>query len=263
MNQDFKQKLLEIINNNSEELIQNWISLFDNERKDDEHRHYDDFLGFFEECIESDLNPNSDEAQALKHFLKKLQEIIGDNTFFHFRDSVYTCFLKFPILKVLGTTEEFKYENIKILTSFFEALTSSLIVEILQENKSFQEVSMTELAEREAPISEIWDGVLMVSIVGTLDSNRILQIIDKVLDYLEKKEYSNVIVDISAIYDMNSEVANQIIKLNNSIHYMGVKPHITGITPNIAKSLTHLNISLGDVKTFATTKKAMHTIITE
>jgi anti-anti-sigma regulatory factor len=263
MNPEFKSKLQIIVQEHSEELIQEWIEYVDAEYKDDEHRHYDDFLGFFEECIESDLNPHSDEALALKHFLKKLQEIVGEEFFFNFHGSIYTCYLKFPLLHMIEQKELLSYENIKTLTHFFESLTSNLILEILRDNKKTQESSFQELEEREAPISEIWDGVLLLSIVGTLDSNRILQIIDKVLLKLQEKEYSSVIVDISSIFDMNSEVANQIIKLNNSVHYMGVTPYISGITANIAKSLTHLNISLGDVRTYATTKKAMQAILQE
>ncbi|MCX6051790.1 MAG: STAS domain-containing protein [Campylobacterales bacterium] len=261
MNEKFKTALLDIVQNSSQELTQHWLEYFEDEFKDDEYRRYDDFLGFFEECIESNLDPLSDEAGALKHFLKKVVDIIGEDYFFHFHNSVYTCFLKFPLLKVIEQKGMFTYENVKPITAFFESLTSTLVVELLQQHKSVTLSSTQELAEREAPISEIWDGVLMVSIVGTLDSFRILQIIDKVLTHLEKKEYAHAIVDISAIYDMNSEVANQIIKLNNTIHFMGVTPYITGITPNIAKSLTHLNINLGEVKTYVTTKKAMKIIL--
>ena len=153
------------------------------------------------------------------------------------------------------------YQNVAVLTKFFEALTSKIIVEVLQIQKKIQEQSIQELNQREAPISEIWDGIFMVSIVGTLDSDRVLKIIDKVLDNIELKNTEYVIIDISAIYDINSEVANQIIKLNNAIHFMGATPIMAGITKNIAKSLTHLNISLGDVKTFSTTKLALKNIL--
>jgi len=261
MNEEFKVALLDIIQNNSEELIHEWIVYFDEDHKDDEHRHYDDFLGFFEECVESDLNSQSDEAQALKLFLEKLKDIVGEEEFFNFNNSVYTCFLKFPIFKLLEKRDLFTYENVKPITQFFESLTSGLIINLLSHNKQFKEASIKELAEREAPISEIWDGVLMVSIVGTLDSQRVLQIIDKVLGHLEQDEFSSVIVDISAIFDVNSEVANQLVKLNNAIRFMGCDAYISGLTANIAKSLTHLDISLGDVRTYATTKKAMQTIV--
>ena len=258
---DIKKILKDIIDNESEDLIQYWIDLFDDSEKDEEYRYYDDFLGFFEECVDSNLDPNSDEAQALLHFLRKLIEIKGEEKFFNFKDSVYTCYIKFPILKKLEEKGYFNYEIVSKITLFFESLTSKIIIDILQQNKEIQESAMDELEEREAPISEIWSGVIMVSIVGTLDSNRVLKIIDKVLDRLEKNNIEYVIVDIGAIYDVNSEVSRQIIKLNNAVHFMGSKVYLTGITPSIAKSLTHLDINLGDVKTFSTTKKAMEHII--
>ena len=110
-------------------------------------------------------------------------------------------------------------------------------------------------------MSEILDDVLMVSIVGTLDSQRVLEIMDKVLQNLENRKIDHVIIDIGAIFDVNTEVTNQIIKLNKSIHYMGAKVYITGVTANIAKSLTHLDINLGDIRTFSTTKQAVYKIL--
>ena len=258
---DYKEILKEMIENESEDLIQYWIGLFPDDEKDDEYRYYDDFLGFFEECVENDLDVHSPEAEALKHFLEKLIEIKGEDKFFNFKDSVYTCYLKFPILKKLEEKGIFKFDIVSKITFFFESLTSKIIIELLQQNKEIQQSALEELEEREAPISEIWNGVIMVSIVGTLDSNRVLKIIDKVLDRLEKSNIEHVIVDIGAIYDVNSEVSRQIIKLNNAVHFMGANVYLTGITPSIAKSLTHLDIHLGDVKTFSTTKKAMEYIV--
>jgi rsbT co-antagonist protein RsbR len=261
MNEEFKKNLLKLIQDYSEELIHEWISYSSKTDKDDEYRHYDDFLGFFEECVEADLNPESDETLALKHFLIKVKEIIGETSFFNFKGSIYTCCLKYPILKLLEKKGLFEFNNIRTISSFFENITSSLIMDLIENNKNIQESSIKELEEREAPISEIWDGVLMVSIVGTLDSQRVLKIIDKVLNYLENADFSDVIIDISAIFDVNSEVTNQLMKLNNSVHFMGTNVYVTGITANIAKSLTHLDINLGDIKTYSNTKKALKYIL--
>jgi len=261
MDENLKKLLKEIIKNDSELLVEKWIKYFDEEEKEDEARYYEDFLGFFEECVDSNLDVNSPEAKALKMFLLKIIELIGEEEFFNFKNSVYTCYLKFPIYERMNELKEFKYEYAKTLTEFFEGLTSQIIVEILEKNKAQTEMAMNELEEREAPISEIWDKVLMVSIVGTLDSNRIIKIIDKVLNRLEKNEIKAVIVDIGAIYDVNSEVSRQLMKLNNAIHFMGAEAYLTGITASIAKSLTHLEINLGNIKTFSTTKQAMEYIL--
>lgn len=261
MNEELKMALLDVIKNDSEALINEWINYFDKNQKDDEYRHYDDFLGFFEECVEADLDIKSEEADAMKHFLEKLKDIVGENEFFNFNNSVYTCFLKFPLFKLLEQRDLFNYKNVTPITQFFEALTSSLIINLLSHNKKIQETSMQELADREAPINEVWDGIVMVSVVGTLDSQRVLQIIDKVLHHLEQTNSAHVIVDVGAIFDVNSEVANQLMKLNNAIHFMGSRVYLAGITASIAKSLTHLDINLGDIKTYSTAKKAMEEIL--
>lgn len=261
MKEEIKNVLIDIIENEKESLIHIWIDQFDDNDKDEEYRFYDDFLGFFEECVEADLDIYSDEAEALKLFLIKLVEIKGEDKFFNFKESVYSCYLKFPIFKKMAEKNIFNYDSISKITRFFEGTTSKVIIDFVKKANEIQKNTLSELEEREAPIAQIWHNTLMVSVVGSLDSNRVLKIIDKVLNALEKRNIDYVIVDIGAIHDINSEVARQIIKLNKAIHYMGSIAYLTGITPEIAKSLTHLDIHLGDIKTFSTTQKAMEVII--
>lgn len=249
-----------IIKSNSLELIEEWTSFFDEEQQETQARYYDDFLGFFEECLEEGLDIESDAVSTMTMFLRKLYEILGEEYFFNFKDSVYTCYMKFPIFALLEKHGEFHYPIVKRLTAFFESMTSRMVIMIIHKSKELVHSTSFELEEREAPLSEIYDGVLMVTLVGTLDSNRILKIIDKVLHELENTHISDVIIEINSIYDMNSEISQQIMKLNSAIHFMGSNSYISGVNANIAKSLTHLGISLGDVQTFRTTKEALKAI---
>ena len=260
MNQKIKEQLQNLIKTDSSELIEEWIKFFSESEKEVQSRYYDDFLGFFEECVEENLDVQSESAQTMSMFLGKLYEILGDEYFFNFQESVYTCYMKFPIFAILDKRDEFHYEIAKTLTAFFESMTSKMIIKLLYKNQELVESTNSELEEREAPMSEISEGVLMVTLVGTLDSNRILKIIDKVLKNLENINITDVIVEINSIFDINSEIAQQIVKLNNAIHFMGSRSYISGVNANIAKSLTHLGISLGDVKTYRTTKEAMKSI---
>lgn len=254
---ELRNQLLTIIRSNTSEMIIEWSKFFEPEEKELQSRHYDDFLGFFEECILEGLDLHSDSAQTMALFLNRLCETIGEEYFFNFHNSVYSCYLKFPIFNILDRNDAFHYPLALAITSFFESMTSRIMMSNLHKKREMVLSTTRELEEREAPLSEISDGVLMVTIVGTLDSNRVLMIIDKVLKRLEEDEISHVILEINAIFDMNSEIANQIIKLSNAIHFMGSMAYISGVNANIAKSLTHLGISLGDVKTFSTTKAAM------
>lgn len=226
-------------------------------------RYYADFLSFFDECLQSDLDPMSDEAMALTNFLKKVAEIRGEERFYNFRNSVYTCYLKFPLFKALDNKNLFHFDFAAKMTAFFESLTSRLIFNVLQESNRAQQASSAELSEREAPINEILKGILLVSIVGTLDSNRVIQVIDKILGTLERLESEHVIIDINAIFDVNTEVANQLRKLYNAIVIMGSQAYLTGISKNTAKAMTHLDISVGEVKTFRSTRQAVEFILKE
>jgi anti-anti-sigma regulatory factor len=254
------KKVRTLIQNNSTELIEEWKKFFDESQQEIQARYYDDFLGFFEECLDEDLVIKSDSVASMTMFLGKLYEILGEEYFFNFNNSVYTCYMKFPIFAILDKKGEFHYPVAKLLTAFFESMTSRMIIMIIKKNQELVRSTSFELEEREAPISEIYDGVLMITLVGTLDSNRMLKIIDKVLHKLEIADISDVIIEINSIYDINSEIAQQIMKLNSAIHFMGTNSYISGVNANIAKSLTHLGISLGDIRTFRSTKEAMLTI---
>lgn len=254
MNPEYQNQLLSILQADTSEMINHWTTFFTESEREVQSRYYDDFLGFFEECVKEGLDVTSESAQTMSLFLTKLYDIMGEEYFFNFHNSVYTCFLKFPVFYILDKHNLFHYKLAASMTSFFESMTSRIVITTLQKKKEIALSTTKELEEREAPISEILEGVLMVTIVGTLDSNRILTIIDKVLSRLEGGLIAHVIVDINAIYDMNSEIANQLIKLNNAIHFMGSKAYISGVNANIAKSLTHLAISLGEVKTFGSVK---------
>jgi anti-anti-sigma regulatory factor len=261
MEAEFKEALFKILRESNEELILQWQTLFDPSEFNEQHRYYDDFLGFFEECLENDLYIDTDEYHATVQFLTKLVDVITQEKFFNFRHCHYLAYMPMPILSELEKTEHFTANNIKKINIFFESITAKLMQNILEDKREFEEASIVELDEREAPLSEILDGILMVCIVGTLDSNRILKIIDKILDRLEVGDIEYVVIDISTINDMNSEVAKQILKLNHAISFMGVESYLSGVSKNIAKSLTHLDISLGDLKTFNKTKSAVKAIL--
>lgn len=263
INPELKGLLLESVRENSQVLIREWTDYFRDEDKDAQHRYYADFLAFFEECVEDGLERGSGSANALINYLVKLSEVVGEDLFYNFRDSVYTCFLKFPILHDLDRKGGFNFENAKAMTQFFESLTSNIVLSYIDERRRREGAAQAELEEREAPMGEIWDGVLMVSIVGSIDSHRVLTIIDKVLARLDNSGVRHVIVDIGSISGINSEVTSQLLKLNNAIHFMGARGYLTGITPLIAKSLTHLDIHLGDLRTYASSKDALKDIVSE
>ncbi len=249
--------MFDIILNNEKELIKIWNDLVGNKEYE---RFFDDFLGFFEECIKDDLNLKSDAVDALIIFFNRVKELIGDKKFFNLNDKIFIDVIKETFFIFLEQKEEFNYNNVKKLEDFFEAVEARFIKEYLDKANKLQEIMSNELIKREAPVSEILDGVLLIVLVGMLDSNRVMRIIDLILNKIEKTEAEYVIVDISNIEEINSEVANQIMKLTHAVKLMGTQALISGINSKIAKKFTHLQIDLGDLKTFRDIKYILNNI---
>ena len=254
-----QEVLLDILQKERENLLHEWVEEFSVEEQEEEYRYYNDFLGFFEECVKVGLNFEAEETKDLIYFLEKFIEIKSDELFFDMNKSIYSCQVKFPILRALK--DRVSYEELEEVILFFDKVTGEIVRDLIKRDKELQASAMDELEEREAPIAKVWENTIMVSIVGTLDSNRVLKIMDKILDRLEHDNIDYVIIDIGSIYQVDNEVARQLMKLNNAVHFMGSTAYLTGITPVIAKNLTHLELNLGDVKTFSNTQKAMENII--
>jgi len=255
--QTMLKHLDEVLNNNSS-LIEKWVKLMGNSEENE--RLYDDFLGFFEECVTENLDTSKDSADALVIFFNKIRDIMGDNKFFNTNGKIFIEVLKEPILEQLSDDKLFNYEYVKIINNFFDTITAKMVKDYIEKRDKFQESMANELISREAPISEIEDGVLLIVLVGILDSNRVMRIIDIILTKMEQVDSNYVIIDISNIADINTEITNQIMKLSNSIHFMGAQAYISGINSTIAKRLTHLSINLGDLKTFRDVKYTLKEI---
>ncbi len=253
--------LKQIIQEDKSALIEEWVTYFEPEERPAQARYYADFLSFFEECLESGLAVDSEEARALSHFMQKLAEILGDKRFFNFRSSVYTCYLKFPLMKQLEARGAFCFAIARRMTSFFESLTSRLVLHYVESRERAEAAAAKELQAREAPISEIWDGVLLVAIVGTLDSQRVIEIMDKVLSAVESTRAREVILDVGSIHDINTEVALQLQRLNHAIAFMGARAHLAGINKNIAKVMAQLDITVGEMATFRTVRQALESLV--
>ena len=108
-----------------------------------------------------------------------------------------------------------------------------------------------ELRETATPITEIWDGVLTLPIIGTLDSNRTMIIMEALLNYIAKEHTSTVVMDLTGVKNIDSQVSHHLIQMVRAVQLMGADAILTGIRPEIARALTSLNIDLGGVTTRA------------
>lgn len=113
------------------------------------------------------------------------------------------------------------------------------------------------LMEMSTPVTSIWEGVLLLPIVGILDSKRAQDLMHSILLEINKTQSKVVILDISGVAVVDTAVANHIIKITKATKLMGCNCIVSGISPAIAQTIVELGIDVGTISTTASLKDAL------
>jgi rsbT co-antagonist protein RsbR len=114
-----------------------------------------------------------------------------------------------------------------------------------------------ELLELSTPVIKLWDGVLAVPMIGTLDSSRTQLVMESLLQRIVETESTLAIIDITGVPTVDTLVAQHLLKTVTAIRLMGADCIISGIRPQIAQTIVHLGIDLQGVPSKATLADAL------
>jgi rsbT co-antagonist protein RsbR len=121
--------------------------------------------------------------------------------------------------------------------------------------KSREEViarQQRELLELSTPVVELWNDIVALPLVGTLDSQRTQIVMETLLQKVVQTGASIAIIDITGVPTVDTLVAQHLLKTVAATRLMGADCIISGIRPQIAQTIVHLGVNLGDVTTKAT-----------
>lgn len=119
-----------------------------------------------------------------------------------------------------------------------------------------------EITEISTPVIQVWDGILALPIIGTLDSARTQVVMENLLQKIVETGSSIAILDISGVPAVDSLVAQHLIKTVSATRLMGAECIISGIRPEIAQTVVHLGIDLSGVITKASLASALKSAYT-
>ena len=108
-----------------------------------------------------------------------------------------------------------------------------------------------ELLELSTPVVKLWDGVLALPLIGTLDSARTQIVMESLLQKIVETGSNVAIIDITGVPTVDTLVAQHLIKTITAARLMGADCIISGIRPQIAQTIVHLGVHLADVTTKA------------
>ena len=107
------------------------------------------------------------------------------------------------------------------------------------------------------PVTAIWDRVLMLPIVGLIDSKRSQEIMNSMLEKIADTRSKVIIMDISGVAVVDTAVANHLIKITKATNLMGCECIVSGVSPAIARTIVELGIDVSTVRTTATLRDAL------
>lgn len=114
-----------------------------------------------------------------------------------------------------------------------------------------------DLMELSSPVTKVWDNILILPVIGTLDSQRTQIMMENLLHKIVETGCTISILDITGVPTVDTQVANHLLKTVTSARLLGAECIISGISPAIAQTIVHLGIDLSSIRTKATLQDAM------
>ena len=225
------------------------------------------FLAAFTEALQQGTaNPEGKEWTEVRALVDRLSRSRAQKGFSPSETAIFVLSLKEPLFAKLR--EEYAKDPAMLAEETWTV--SSLIdklglhtTEVFQ--KSREEViarQQQEMLELSTPVVSLWDGIVALPLIGTLDSARTQVVMETLLQRIVEKEADIAIIDITGVPTVDTLVAQHLLKAVAAARLMGADCIISGIRPQIAQTIVHLGVTLGEVTTKATLADAFALALT-
>ena len=99
------------------------------------------------------------------------------------------------------------------------------------------------------PVVQVWEGIVLVPLIGTLDSQRTQQLMERLLHRVTETGSSVALLDITGVPAIDTQIAQHLLETISAVRLLGADVILTGVRPSIAQTLVQLGIDLSNVTT--------------
>lgn len=265
MNKNSSTRLVEILEKDEVELLEDWMKVQleastlrpDLLSKSELHRQTSEFLSLFRIAVRSEnwIDINTPEWADIRDNLDVISRTRAERGFTPSETATFIFSLKQPLLNRLQELDD----DLKELVDDIWKITALLdklglyTTETYQKNR--EQIILRqreELLELSTPVVRLWDGVLAVPLIGTLDSERAQVIMENLLNEIVETDSEIAIIDITGVPTVDTLVAQHLIKTVSAARLMGADCIISGMRPRMAQTIVQMGIELGEIKTKST-----------
>jgi rsbT co-antagonist protein RsbR len=195
----------------------------------------------------------------VKSFLERLSEAQGRQGFTPTETATFIYSLKEPLFTLLGE----KPHELLAASQLVDKLGLYSMERFVASRESVIREQQESMLELSTPVVQLWKGVLAVPLIGSLDSNRTQVVMEALLQKIVETESDIAIIDITGVPTVDTMVAQHLLKTITAAKLMGARCIISGIRPQIAATIVHLGVELGDVVTKASLSDAFQLALKE
>ena len=264
MNLSGKSKIPEILQSDQAQLLTDWISeqMAAGIRKDlikelELREECREFLDLFSAAVQQSnfTDIKSTEWRSVREMLGSISRSRSHKGFTPTETATFVFSLKQPLFSrlrlELADDSESLLEEIWSVTTLLDKL-GLWTTESYQ--KAREEVILRqqeELMELSTPVVKLWDGILALPIIGTLDSARTQVMMESLLQKIVETGSEVAIIDITGVPTVDTLTAQHLLKTVTAARLMGADCILSGIRPQIAQTIVYLGVDLADVITKA------------
>jgi rsbT co-antagonist protein RsbR len=252
----------EVIRKNESSILAGWLAeMASSTRRSDLigdvelRQQATELLGLVTNAAETSTDPMSEAFSSTREYLKEIAKSRMEQGFSPSETALFVLSLKQPVFNALRDTTGIN--PAKLVTEILATgvVLDRLAVETVNNAIEFRDLVITrqqeEMLELSTPVVKLWDGVLALPLIGTLDSARTQVVMESLLSAIVETNSQIAIIDITGVPTVDTLVAQHLIKTITAARLMGADCYLSGIRPAIAQTIVHLGIDLVDVQTKA------------
>ncbi|MFN7984086.1 MAG: STAS domain-containing protein [Vicinamibacterales bacterium] len=259
--------IADIVSTNRGEILQNWLIdlrrvIADSRISDTEvTAQATEFLNLTAAAIQSGTDIHTAAWQPVRTMLEHLSRSRAVQGFSSSETATFVNSLKKPVFEQVRRAWSDDPDGLAqatwTATELIDALGMMTIKAFQQSREAVIIRQQEDLLELSTPVVKLWDGVLALPMIGTLDSQRTQVVMEALLQRIVETGSEVAIIDITGVPTVDTLVAQHLLKTVTAIRLMGADCIISGIRPQIAQTIVHLGVELRGVTTKASLADAL------
>src|SRR5919107_2939591 len=198
---------------------------------------------------------NSPAFDEMRAFLNQISHARAVKGYTPLENATYILSLRNTILPLL--TEELEgnmdalLREMNVFTRLLDRMGLVMVENYIRSREEIIHQQREDMMELSTPVIKVWEKILTLPIIGTLDSRRAQMMMEALLQKIVETNSVIAILDITGVKTMDTLVANHLIKTVTAARLMGARCILTGVSPGIAQTMVQLGIDLTQITTRA------------